>query len=87
MEKKIDPEHIPENEFLKLVAGVKQGDEDSMTRIIEMFEEDMRILSRYIPMPKEDALQSMKLELIELIRNSTLYEEESNEKKGSEEKE
>ncbi|GAK40236.1 hypothetical protein PUW24_09355 [Paenibacillus urinalis] len=88
MEKKIDPEHIPENEFLKLVAGVKHGDEDSMTRIIEMFEEDMRILSRYIPMPKEDALQSMKLELIELIKNSTLYdEEESNEKKGSEEKE
>ncbi|MCM3129259.1 hypothetical protein ACFQ3J_19240 [Paenibacillus provencensis] len=87
MEKKIDPEHIPENEFLRLVAGVKQGDEDSMTRIIEMFEEDMRILSRYIPMPKEDALQSMKLELIELIRNSTLYKEENNEKEGSEEKE
>ncbi|MEK5060770.1 hypothetical protein ACFSVM_14910 [Paenibacillus shunpengii] len=87
MEKKIDPEHIPENEFLRLVAGVKQGDEESMARIIEMFEEDMRLLSRYIPMPKEDALQSMKLELIELIRNSTQYEEERNEKKGSEEKE
>ncbi|SFS70592.1 hypothetical protein [Paenibacillus sp. 453mf] len=87
MEKKIDPEHIPENEFLRLVAGVKQGDEGSMTRIIEMFEEDMRILSRYIPMPKEDALQSMKLELIELIRNSKLYKEENNEKEGPEEKE
>lgn len=87
MEKKIDSEHIPENEFLRLVAGVKRGDENSMARILEMFEEDMRILSRYIPMPKEDALQSMKLEFIELIRNSPLYEEENKEKEDTGEKE
>ncbi|MCM3784678.1 hypothetical protein M3231_17070 [Neobacillus mesonae] len=76
MEKKIDSDHIAENEFLNLVAGVKKGDEASMKRVIEMFEEDMKILSKYIPMPKEDALQSMKLELIALIKNSSLTEEE-----------
>lgn len=72
MEKKNNSEPIGENEFLKLVHGVQQGDTAAMEELLAMFESDMRLLSRYIPMPKEDALQSMKLEFITLIKNKVL---------------
>lgn len=77
MEKKNNSESIGENEFLKLVRGVQQGDTSAMEQLLEMFESDMRLLSRYIPMPEEDALQSMKLEFITLIKNKVLDEKES----------
>lgn len=77
MEKKNNSETIGENEFLKLVRGVQQGDTSAMEQLLEMFESDMRLLSRYIPMPEEDALQSMKLEFITLIKNKVLDEKET----------
>ncbi|WIV19546.1 helix-turn-helix domain-containing protein [Paenibacillus polygoni] len=72
MEKKNNPESIGENEFLRLVYEVQQGDPAAMEKLLDMFESDMRLLSKYIPMPEEDALQSMKLEFITLIKNKVL---------------
>ncbi|WP_211747173.1 helix-turn-helix domain-containing protein [Paenibacillus sp. Marseille-Q4541] len=74
MEKKNNSESIEENEFLRLVHGVQQGDSEAMEQLLDMFESDMKLLSRYIPMPEEDALQSMKLEFITLIKNKVLLE-------------
>lgn len=74
MEKKNNQESIGENEFLVLVRKVQQGDTAAMEMLLSMFEADMRLLSRYIPMPEEDALQSMKLEFITLIKNKVIPE-------------
>lgn len=74
MEKKSNQESIGENEFLVLVRKVQQGDTAAMEVLLSMFEADMRLLSRYIPMPEEDALQSMKLEFITLIKNKVIPE-------------
>lgn len=44
------------------------GLRDAMLELLNFFEKDMLKLSRYIQIPREDALQSMKLEMIELFK-------------------
>ena len=81
MEKKNNSESIGENEFLRLVHDVQQGDTAAMEELLAMFESDMQLLSKYIPMPEEDALQSMKLEFITLIKNKVLDQKESSDER------
>jgi len=38
-----------------------------LQKVIDLFEQEMISLSRFIKMPQEDALQTLKLALIELI--------------------
>lgn len=72
MEKKGDVEVISDDELLKLIIEVQNNDKHAMQRIIQLFEKDMIELSRYIRMPQEDALQSMKTELMDLIKNKKM---------------
>ncbi|HUC93098.1 MAG TPA: helix-turn-helix domain-containing protein [Paenibacillus sp.] len=72
MEKKGDAEVISDDELLKLIIAVQNNDKHAMQRIIQLFEKDMIELSRFIRMPQEDALQSMKTELMDLIKNKKM---------------
>lgn len=44
-------------------------DEQAMLKFLDLFEKDMNALSKYMRISKEDAIQSLKLEMLELILN------------------
>lgn len=57
--------------------------EMSMLELLDMFEPTMHELARFIPLPREDALQSMRLELLEHFRwNSSVQRERSSGEKA-----
>lgn len=56
-------------EFRHIVSLAKQGDKNSMDEILELFAYDIEYLSKYIMLPREDAIQSLKTELISIICN------------------
>ncbi|MBN3525201.1 helix-turn-helix domain-containing protein [Paenibacillus apiarius] len=68
MEKEFPQNVITETEFLELIQRAQGDDKEAMLQIIELYEQEMIDLSRYIKMPKEDALQAMITGLIELIK-------------------
>ncbi|MCE5170690.1 helix-turn-helix domain-containing protein [Paenibacillus profundus] len=68
MEKEFPQNVITETEFLELIQRAQDDDKEAMLQIIELYEQEMIDLSRYIKMPKEDALQAMTTGLIELIK-------------------
>ncbi|WP_201305503.1 helix-turn-helix domain-containing protein [Paenibacillus puerhi] len=61
---------IPENEAKSLTVHLlkaKKGDKESLEVILCYFEEDIELLLKFINLPKEDGLQTLKLALIESI--------------------
>ncbi|MFE1631071.1 helix-turn-helix domain-containing protein [Brevibacillus reuszeri] len=50
--------------------NAKNGDKASIIKIIKVFESDITDLARYIRLPREDAIQTLKTELITLILRS-----------------
>jgi len=68
MENKDPPLPMSETEFLNLLSLVKQNDSEAILKLLEFFKEDILALSRYIPTDREDAIQSIVLELIELFK-------------------
>ncbi|BFH66791.1 hypothetical protein J27TS7_39760 [Paenibacillus dendritiformis] len=68
METKVSQTSISKLEFMELIKKARESDQNAMMEIIKLYESEMIYLSRYIKMPKEDALQAMILGLIELIK-------------------
>ncbi|GAF08784.1 helix-turn-helix domain-containing protein [Paenibacillus pini] len=59
---------MSDQEFAKLIQLAKNGDNDALCEIINIFEEDIFHVSRFIRMSKEDAVQSIVVNLIEELR-------------------
>jgi hypothetical protein len=55
------------DEFMRAVIRAKQGDKSSMDQILSLFTGDIEYLSKYIMLPREDAIQSLKIELINIV--------------------
>ncbi|MBT2289683.1 hypothetical protein J7E73_11160 [Paenibacillus albidus] len=73
MEKENDTGIISENEFLNLLSLVQEeNDELATLKLLDLFEQDIMRLSRFIRLPKEEAIQCMKVELIELLKKKHL---------------
>ncbi len=53
--------------FLQIVRQAQQGDKVSMNEIINLFSDDIEFLAKYIMLPREDAIQSLKVELINIV--------------------
>ncbi|WP_246187896.1 hypothetical protein [Paenibacillus tengchongensis] len=69
MEKEDDRGIISEDEFLKLLSLVQeQNDETATLKLLDLYEQDIIRLSKYMRMPKEEAIQGMKVELLELLK-------------------
>lgn len=58
---------ILNDELAKLIASVKSGDKAAMTKMIDLYREDIQNSSKYIKMNKEDAFQSIITDFIELL--------------------
>ncbi|SDK98077.1 hypothetical protein SAMN05428961_103457 [Paenibacillus sp. OK060] len=67
MEKEDSKNVISEADFIALVQLARTGDQGAFLKIVDFFEEDMLQLAKYIKMPKEDVMQSLRLGLLELI--------------------
>lgn len=68
MEKKNDTTVISDEEFLNFIKLAKENnDKEAMLKLLEYFEEEIIRLSKFIPMEKEDAIQTMKVELLNLL--------------------
>ncbi|ACL75842.1 hypothetical protein Ccel_1489 [Ruminiclostridium cellulolyticum H10] len=50
-----------------MVKKAQQGDKEAMDKILELFTPDIDYLSRYIMLPREDAIQTLKTELMSII--------------------
>ncbi|WP_161594258.1 MULTISPECIES: hypothetical protein [Paenibacillus] len=45
----------------------QHGDQAAMLELLHYYEEDMKHLSKYLRMPYEDAMQTLRTELLELV--------------------
>ncbi|GKS14607.1 hypothetical protein YDYSY3_56070 [Paenibacillus chitinolyticus] len=61
---------ISDEEFLHLVRLSKDGDPEAMLRLLQVFEDDILKISRYIRMSREDAVQSIVTDFIALVKQS-----------------
>lgn len=69
METQIPSPIMSEAEFAEWLRRVRQHDKDALLRIIRYFEPDIQYMCRFMHMPKEDAEQSLRLELIDLLKH------------------
>ncbi|AIY09683.1 hypothetical protein LK13_14325 [Paenibacillus polymyxa] len=59
---------MSDDEFIKLVKLAQtQSDVETMNAIFQYFDQDIKRLSKLLRMPKVDATQSMKTQLLKLI--------------------
>ncbi|WCT55643.1 hypothetical protein PQ456_21260 [Paenibacillus kyungheensis] len=59
---------ISEDQFVNLLDLVQHHqDQSAMLELLDYYEEDMKHLSKYLRMPYEDAMQTLRIELLELV--------------------
>lgn len=55
--------------FTNLVEMAKLGDKKSMEEILQLFNDEIETLSKFIMLPHEETCQALKVELISIIMN------------------
>jgi len=53
--------------FEQIVKEVKKGDKPSMNMVLDLFTNDIEYLSKYIMLPREEAIQILKIELLSIV--------------------
>ena len=69
MEKKNDPKVISDREFMILLKA-KQNEDQAILQLIDLYKDDIMRISQYIYMPQEDAISTIVLEFMEVIREN-----------------
>lgn len=54
-------------QFINIVDSAKKGDKDSMEQILDLFNGEIEYLAKFIMLPREEAVQELKVELINII--------------------
>ena len=73
METQKYPIPLPDQQFVTLLEQARRPDgQQAMLELLDYYEPEMHQLSRYLPMSREDAMQSLRLELIELLKTEQL---------------
>lgn len=70
MEKKNDSTVISDREFMSLLQAAKQNDDQAILQLIDLYKDDIKRISQYIYMPQEDAISTIILEFMEVIREA-----------------
>lgn len=55
------------HQFVETVKKAQTGDKDSMEDILSLFSVDIEYLSKFIMLPREEAIQTLKIELINIV--------------------
>lgn len=61
-----NPEAAP-HPFNQTVKKAQGGDKESMEEILDLFADDIEYLSKFIMLPREEAVQTLKAELIHIV--------------------
>ncbi|MCP1311356.1 helix-turn-helix domain-containing protein [Paenibacillus tyrfis] len=67
MEKERFKYDLSEDDFSQILDKAKKGDKDSIQKILEIFEDEIKNLAKFIFMPEQDAIQTIKLRFLETI--------------------
>lgn len=70
MEKKNVERVISNDQFLNLLKLARKKDQNAINKIIELFYQDIKKVTKYIKSDKEDAYQNIVVEFMELIINN-----------------
>lgn len=68
MEAKNAPAAITDSEFADLLTAVRQKQPEAMLQIIELFQEDIEMVSQRILLPREDAISHIVTEILSFIQ-------------------
>lgn len=63
---------LSEKEFLKfnqLVYLVQEGNYQAMEELLRIFEDEIQYLASFLRIPREDAVQWLKVELLSIVKN------------------
>ena len=55
------------HQFVEIVKKAQSGDKASMEDILSLFSVDIEYLSKFIMLPREEAIQTLKIELINIV--------------------
>ncbi|KGP83693.1 hypothetical protein P364_0107680 [Paenibacillus sp. MAEPY2] len=64
---------MPEDEFVELIVAAKTQDSTAIIKLIELFEDDIKRLSKFIYLPDEDAFAEITTEFLEFVMQGELY--------------
>lgn len=73
MEEKDAQTIIPEDEFVELIVAAKTQDSTAIIKLIELFEDDIKRLSKFIYLPDEDAFAEITTEFLEFVMQGEQY--------------
>ncbi|WP_150269465.1 hypothetical protein [Paenibacillus tepidiphilus] len=68
MQEKDAAQLITDHEFLTLLQEAKLKKPEATLQLLHLFREDILNISRYIHLPKEDAISTITLEFLEFIQ-------------------
>lgn len=68
--KKNDKAVISDGELLKLIAAARLSDQAAMTKLLELYKEDILYVSQFIHMPTDDAVSAITVEFLESVLHS-----------------
>ena len=69
MEAQIAGVSVSDAEFLKLLQRCRRGDGEAFRLLLDLFEPEMSRMSAAMNMEREDALQTLRAELIGIVRS------------------
>ncbi|MFM9279280.1 helix-turn-helix domain-containing protein [Paenibacillus jiagnxiensis] len=72
MEKENAQTFISDTEFNELLHLAKEGSKEAMFNILSIFEQDILRVSKYIRMSREDVIQCILTDFIELLKNEDI---------------
>ncbi|MCP3776323.1 helix-turn-helix domain-containing protein [Paenibacillus sp. MZ04-78.2] len=58
---------LSEDDFSEILDRAKSGDKDSIQKILEIFEDEIKKMAKFVLMPEQDAIQTIKLRFLEII--------------------
>lgn len=72
MEAQNDQPIIPDDELLSLLHAARRKDPEAMLRLIDLYEEDIVRISKFIHLPEEDAVSTIILEFLEFVQEGAV---------------
>lgn len=68
MEAKDAPAAVSDSQFAELLTAARQKQPEAMLRIIELFQEDIEMVSKHILISREDAISHIVTEILAFIQ-------------------
>lgn len=56
------------NTFIETLEKAQNGDKEAMQEILDVMDPEIKQLSKYVRLPREDAIQTLKTELINIVK-------------------